>query len=87
VKELVHELLGEKGKVDGPALRAIELHREALELYRARNFEAAELRFLEVFATLGKSDAASRKMAERCKEYLAEPPPAEWNGSYAMAEK
>jgi adenylate cyclase len=84
---LVHELLGEKGKVDGPALRAIELHREALELYRARNFEAAELRFLEVFSMLGKSDAASRRMAERCREYLAEPPPAGWNGSYAMAEK
>jgi adenylate cyclase len=84
---LVHELLGEKGKVDGPALKAVELHREALELYRARKFDAAELRFLEVFSTLGKSDAASWKMAERCKEYLAEPPPLEWNGAYAMAEK
>jgi len=84
---LVHELLGEKGQVAETQLRAIELHREALGLYRARNFSEAGMRFLEVFAALGKNDAASRKLAERCKEFLHEPPPDEWNGSYAMLEK
>ena len=84
---LVHELLGERGRVDGAALKAIELHREALELYRGRNFSEAGTRFLEVFATLGRSDGASRKLAERCKEYLEDPPPVEWNGSWAMLEK
>jgi adenylate cyclase len=84
---LVHELLGEKGLVEPAALRAIELHREALHLYRERNFSAAEMRFLEVFDTLGKSDTASRKLAERCKDYVQDPPPPEWNGSTAMMEK
>ncbi len=84
---LVHELLGERGQVAEAQLRAIELHREALDLYRARNFSAAGMRFLEVFVALGRSDAASRKLAERCKEFMNEPPPEEWNGSYAMMEK
>jgi adenylate cyclase len=84
---LVHELLGEVGKVDGSFLRAVELQREALDLYRARNFSEAGMRFLEVFAALGRNDAASRKLAERCKEYMSEPPPAEWTGAYAMMEK
>ena len=84
---LVHELLGEKGQVEPAALKAIELHREALHLYRARNFTEAGMRFLEVFDTLGKHDAASRKLAERCKEYMEEPPSEEWNGSTAMMEK
>ncbi|MGZ6142004.1 MAG: adenylate/guanylate cyclase domain-containing protein, partial [Myxococcales bacterium] len=84
---LVHELLGEKGQVEPAALKAIELHEQALQLYRARNFSEAGMRFLEVFAALGKRDAASRKLAERCKDYLEEPPPDEWNGSTAMLEK
>ena len=64
---------------------AIELHREALDLYRKRDFSAAGARFMEVNATF--QDPASRKLAERCKEYLSKPPPAEWNGSYAMLDK
>jgi len=84
---LVHELLGERGKVDPALLKAIDLQREALELYRKRDFSEAAKRFLEVNAAMGKSDAASRKMAERCKEFLESPPPGDWNGSYAMAEK
>jgi adenylate cyclase len=84
---LVHELLGEAGKVPDTQLKAIDLHRQALELYRARNFSEAEVRFLEVFDAMEKRDPVSRKLAERCKEYLLDPPPAEWNGSYQMAEK
>ena len=84
---LVHELLGEKGQDDTAALKAIELHREALHLYRARNFSEAGMRFLEVFDTLGQHDAASHKLAERCKVYMDQPPPEEWNGSTAMMEK
>ena len=83
---LVHELLGERGTVAAPALKAVALHTEALELYRRRHFSAAELRFREVTATLGE-DAPSRKLAQRCKEFLEDPPPAEWDGSYAMLEK
>ena len=82
---LVHELLGEVGKVPDEALRTVQLHREALDLYRNRDFSAAGTRFMQVHAAF--RDYASRKLADRCKEYEAAPPPAEWNGSYAMAEK
>jgi len=84
---LVHELIGEKGQVAPAALKAIELHREALHLYRERNFSAAGTRFLEVAGALGKHDTASWKLAERCKEYMEQPPPLSWNGSTAMMEK
>jgi adenylate cyclase len=84
---LVHELLGEQGQVDETERRAAEMHREALEMYRARNFSAAGTRFVEVSVALGRADAASRKLAERCREFIDQPPPPEWNGSYAMLEK
>ncbi|HEX4383305.1 MAG TPA: adenylate/guanylate cyclase domain-containing protein [Myxococcales bacterium] len=82
---LVHELIGETGKVGADDLRTVALHREALDLYRNRDFTVAEARFMEVHAAF--RDPASLKMASRCKEYVAEPPPADWNGSYTMTEK
>jgi hypothetical protein len=45
------------------------------------------MRFFEVFVALGKSDPASRKLAERCKEFIDEPPPEDWSGEYVMMEK
>jgi adenylate cyclase len=84
---LVFELLGENGQVGEAQRRAAELYRAALQLYRARNFSAAETQFLEVFAALGRADAASQKLAERCKEFMHEPPPDDWSGEYVMLEK
>ena len=84
---LVHELLGEKGTVEEAQVRAAEMHREALDLYKERNFSDAGMKFLEVFVALGKADPASRKMAERCKEFMHDPPADDWNGSYSMLEK
>ena len=82
---LVHELVGEAGKVAAPVLRAIELHKEGLSLYRRREFLGAGKKFVEVFGLL--KDGASRRLAERCKEYLHAPPAGEWDGTTAMAEK
>ncbi len=82
---LVHELIGEVGKVAPASLKAIELHTQALALYRERRFTEAGARFLAVNTAL--KDGASQKLAERCREFAAEPPPPTWNGSYAMAEK
>jgi len=83
---LVHELIGEKGTVEPGVLRAIEAHAAALEQYRARRFAEAQRGFLGVSALLG-GDEASRKLAERCGHFLAQPPPASWNGSYTMEAK
>jgi len=82
---LVHELIGEVGQVEPASLKAIELHTQALALYRERRFTEAGARFLAVNTAL--KDGASQKLAERCREFAAQPPPPSWNGSYAMAAK
>jgi len=84
---MVHELLGEPSSANGHVARAADLHRQALELYRGRSFEQAAARFDEVAAALGGDDAASRILAERCRRFLADPPPQQWDGSMAMKEK
>lgn len=83
---LVNELVGEVGKVEARIVQAVELQREALRVYRARRFAEAHKLFLEVSAQLG-GDEAALKLAERCQQYAAEPPPQSWNGSFTMAEK
>ena len=97
---LVHELIGEKGKVTAEVLRACELQREALELYRTRKFAEAAKAFdaagamllgseVEESTTIGalRSDEASRTLSARCREYAAHPPPPEWSGAKVMSEK
>ena len=58
---------------------------QGLNLYRGREFEQAE----KVFALLAKNylDEPSRLYQERCREYLAAPPPAAWDGVYTAKTK
>ena len=77
---------GEVGKVDEDLLHGIELHTEALGLYRAGKFPDAVRLFLDASAALGDNEAA-RKLADRCKLYVVQKPPLGWNGSFHMAEK
>lgn len=58
---------------------------EALELYRGQRFEAARRIFGELAAAHG--DGPSKLYAGRCDEYLASPPPADWDGVYTATSK
>jgi adenylate cyclase len=53
-----------------------------LELYRARRFEDA----LEQFHA-SPGDPPSRLYVERCRKWLASPPPADWDGAHTLIEK
>lgn len=57
----------------------------ALALYREQRFEEAA----ERFAALAEeySDEASRIYLQRCREYIVQPPPADWDGSYTALRK
>ncbi len=75
----VYELMSESNK----ALE--EKFSKALSLYRKREFQAA----FELFSVLaeGFKDNVSHMYIERCKKYLEEPPPLDWDGSYATTKK
>ena len=57
----------------------------ALALYRTRDFTAAS----EIFASIHKAagDAPSEMYVRRCAEYLADPPPRDWDGVYRPKSK
>jgi adenylate cyclase len=84
---LIYELVGEKGSADDQVLQAIAVYREALDLYRRREFLKSAERFEEANRLLGGGDFASQKLAERSREYQKIPPPEGWTGSMIMQEK
>jgi adenylate cyclase len=80
----VFELVGRVGEVTPEETARLTLFSQGLAFYRARRFDEA-LRVFERNAAGG--DEPSRVFAGRCRDYLASPPAADWDGSYSMLTK
>jgi adenylate cyclase len=82
----IYEPLGPLDEVDDKTRDELELHREALKLYRTRNWELAELQFLN----LGKRSPQRflyKLYIERINHFRDDPPPADWDGVHTHLEK
>jgi adenylate cyclase len=82
----VFELVGEKGKVPEEKLKGIAYFHKGLELYRKRQFEEAAKYFNAVFKFI-PNDGPAKEFIERCKDYIKNPPPEDWDGSFHATEK
>lgn len=82
----VYELLGLKGETDARLLAKARRFEEGLSLLRARRLDEAEAAFRSVAAEFG-ADEACALFLERCAQIRAEPPPEDWDGSFALTEK
>jgi len=58
----------------------------ALESYRARKWEEA-VAMLEVILGDYPSDGPTQVLMERCRDFMKEPPPEDWDGVYVMKSK
>jgi len=79
----VFEVVGRKGQVAADVTARLEAFDRGLALHDARDFVAAG----EIFLTLAADDPPSRVYAERCEAYAETPPPADWQGEFAMKTK
>ncbi|MCE9591527.1 MAG: adenylate/guanylate cyclase domain-containing protein [Planctomycetes bacterium] len=77
----VFELIGEVGQVNA-AESVIRNYEAALEMYRRRQFSGA----INLLNTQ-TDDAPSRVLIERCVEFLREPPPGGWDGTWVFTLK
>jgi adenylate cyclase len=64
----------------------VELFARARELYRNRQWSAAQSAFQEILGKWPK-DGPSSVYLERCQEYIAAEPPANWDGVFVMSHK
>ncbi|MBT5874355.1 MAG: CHASE2 domain-containing protein [Candidatus Latescibacteria bacterium] len=82
----VYELLNVKGQVDSRLAEVVAKYNEALEIYEAREWTGAQEKFFEALR-IDEDDGPTQTYLDRCERYLAEPPPADWDGVETLTEK
>ncbi len=82
----VYQLLERKNQTPGRMADLVEKFEAALALYKAGNYQDALAGF-EACIGIMEDDGPSLVFIERCKGFLAEPPPADWDGVFTLTDK
>ena len=82
----IYEPLGPRDAVDEQLRDELKFYREALKLYRAQNWELAELQFVNLQKRWPKR-GLYKLFIERIKHFRTNPPPADWDGVFTHLEK
>lgn len=64
----------------------IQVYEQGLSAFRQRDFEKAKEHFQKM-RRLRPEDGPSQVLLERCEDYLASPPPEDWDGTYTATKK
>ncbi len=82
----IYELLGKKGDIEESVRKALPFYNEGLNLYKNKDWENASRCFEKGLQT-NPNDGPCRVYSNRCKEYLATPPPENWDGVFNLKNK
>ncbi len=80
----VFALVGGRSQPPPPWLA---VYQDAIKLYRGRRFTEAAARFDAARREIGAGDFLCEMYLGRCRAFLQQPPPADWDGSHALTEK
>jgi adenylate cyclase len=81
----IYEILGPRAK-ENSGEELVALFSIAREAYKRRDWRTARSAWAEILERW-PDDGPSRVFLARCEEYIAEEPPVEWDGVYAMKHK
>jgi len=82
----IYELVAKKGELSDAQKEVLELFAKGWDLYKEKRFEEA----IEVFRhtlTLDPSDGPSKAYEASSLEYIQNPPPEDWNGTWIQHSK
>jgi len=82
----IFELLELKTDASPEMLQAVKLWEEAMKAYEGKNFEGAKKIFAET-CQKDPEDKVAKLYLDRCEEFIASPPPADWDGVDNLTEK
>ncbi|MBI4776645.1 MAG: adenylate/guanylate cyclase domain-containing protein [Deltaproteobacteria bacterium] len=81
----IYELLGRLREGSTERDLADRFH-VALSLYKTRNFKESAEKFEDIMKAYPQ-DNPSKLYLERCRQYLLQPPPEDWDGVFTMTHK
>ena len=82
----VYELMGLEEDMDERIVELADRFNKALDVYRQTKFEEALAEFLKIMDDFD-GDGPSKLYIARCREYIRNPPPLDWDGVYRMKTK
>ncbi|HOD36508.1 MAG TPA: adenylate/guanylate cyclase domain-containing protein [Syntrophales bacterium] len=82
----VYELMGDKKTVEDRKVTIARITAQALEAYLARRFDEA-IKAYETVRDLNPGDRPVGFMLVRCRQYLENPPPDNWDGVFRLESK
>ncbi len=80
------ELLGFSSETDEAGRKAIAEWEKAIDIFESGDFKSAGDAF-QTLATADPGDGVAALYAKRCLEYLASPPPADWDAVCNLTQK
>ena len=83
---VVYELLARKGALPSQKQLVVGTYLEGLRAYKSREFVQAIAKF-EAALRLDPNDGPSQVYLARAQEFLATPPPPDWDGVYDLKSK
>lgn len=81
----VYQVIGLESEASKLDRRLVDVYTQALELYQSRKWKDAQDLFRAVAAEY--KDKTSAIYAERCAQFIKEPPPEDWNGVFVLKSK
>ncbi len=82
----VYELIDRKGEVQGTKREVLGLYEDGLKMYRKKEWQKAIAMFQKAL-NKDPHDGPSLTYIERCKAYVQDPPPENWDGIYVLTAK
>jgi class 3 adenylate cyclase/CHASE2 domain-containing sensor protein len=75
----VYELVALAGEELGDRAELIQQFEKGLAAYRGRDFELAQ-QYFQAVTEIDPVDGPAHLYLDRCRDFIADPPPAEWDG-------
>lgn len=82
----IYEVLGRPGEVSAEKNAIVAAYNEGLTHYKARDWRPAVEAF-SAAVSMEEEDGPSRTYLDRCRRYLEDPPPPDWDGVWVLTSK
>jgi adenylate cyclase len=82
----VYQLLAQKGALSPEMAKLLSFYAQALSIYRQARFADALEAFQKCLAII-PDDSVTKVYIERCRTYIENPPPADWDGVWRLTKK